>query len=150
MTRMALHGVLIAMLLPLGLVGKNAKPFSPATLKGTCIWQSVAYSTTSGDQQAIGPATILASVDFDGNGAVTIDYDVNRNGTYSSTGAIPGSYSVDSTGHGSFTFTSPSSGYELTYDFRVSPSGQVLYTIVQSYGGLIETPRVAAGSCTFH
>ena len=149
MRRIIFLGVLTAALLPLGLGTTNARTFSAANLRGTCIWQSVAYPTSSGDQVAAGPTTILASVNFDGNGAMTLDYDVNINGAYSSSGAVQGFYSVDPTGHGSFTFTSPDSGTVLTYDFRVSSTGHTIYTIVQSYGGQIVTPRVSAGTCSF-
>jgi len=153
MRRKFFLGMLTAALLPLGLGNANARTFSDASLKGTCIWQSVAYPTTSGDQQQepAGPTSILASVTFDGRGALTLDFDVNLNGTYTSTDAVPGTYSVDSKGHGSFTFTSPSSLTTLTYDFRVSSTGHTLYTIVQSYGGPsgTPTPRVSSGSCSF-
>ena len=149
MKRKIFLGVLTAALLPLGLGNTNARTFSAANLRGTCIWQSVAYPTSSGDQVAAGPTTILASVNFDGNGAMTLDYDVNINGSYFSTDAVPGLYSVDPTGHGNFTFTSPDSGTVLTYDIRVSSTGHTLYTIVQSYGGQTVTPRVSAGTCSF-
>jgi len=73
--------MLTAALLPLGLGNANAKTFSVASLKGTCIWRSVSVPTSSGDKEAAGPTTILASVRFDGNGALTLDYDVKINGT---------------------------------------------------------------------
>ncbi len=149
MRRIIFLGVLTAVLLPLGLGKTNARTFSAANLRGTCIWHSVAYPTTTGNQQGAGPTTILASVTFDGNGGMTLDYDVNINGSYFSTDAVLGFYSVDPNGHGSFTFTSPDSGTVLTYDFRVSPTGHTLYTIVQTYGGQVVTPRVSAGSCSF-
>lgn len=149
MKKIILLGVLTAALPALGLGNTNARTFSVASVKGTCIWQSVAYPTSSGDQEAAGPTTILASVNFDGNGGLTLDFDVNVNGTYSSTDAVSGFYSVDSKGHGSFTFTSPASGSVLTYDFRVSSTGHTIYTIVQSYGGRVVTPRVSAGTCSF-
>ena len=128
---------------------RDHREFSVANLRGTCIWQSVGFPTSSGDQKAAGPTTVLASVNFDGKGAMTLDYDANINGTYSSTNAVPGVYSVDSTGHGSFTFTSPPTGNVLTYDFRVSSTGHTIYTMVQSYGGQIVTPRVSSGACSF-
>ena len=149
MKRIIFLGVLAAALLPLGQGTTNARTFSAANIRGTCIWQSVAYPTTSGGQQAAGPTTILASVNFDGNGAMTLDYDVNINGSYFSSKAVPGFYSVDPTGHGSFTFTSPDSGIVLTYDFRVSSTGHTIYTIVQTYGGQSLTSRVSAGTCSF-
>lgn len=136
-------------LLPLGLGNANARTFSAASLKGTCIWQSVSIPTSSGDAEAAGPATILASVHFNGDGALTFDYDVNINGTFTSTDAVPGTYSVDSSGHGNFTFTSPASANILTYDFRLSSNRHTLYTIVQTYAGRSVTPRVAYGTCTF-
>jgi len=142
-------GVLSAALLPFGLSTTNARTPSVASLRGTCIWQEVKFPTTSGDQQAVGPATILAAMHFDGSGTMTMDYDVNINGAYSSTDAVPGSYSVDSTGHGSFAFTSPASGYIRTYDFRISPSGHTIYSIAQSDGVGTVSQRVSAGSCVF-
>ena len=50
MRRKFFLGMLTAALLPLGLGNANARTFSDASLRGTCIWQSVAYPTTSGDQ----------------------------------------------------------------------------------------------------
>lgn len=78
-----------------------------------------------------------------------MDYDANINGYYSSTNGVPGSYSVDSTGHGNFTFTSPASGYVRTYDFRVSPNGNTIYTMAQTDGVAIPAERISTGSCTF-
>jgi hypothetical protein len=141
--------VLTEALLLLGLGNTNARTFSVASVKGTCIWQEVKYPTTSGDQQGVGPASILASINFDGSGAMTLDYDVNINGTYSSMNGVPGFYSVDSTGHGSFTFTSPASGFVRTYDFRLSSTGHTIYTIAQSDGVGSVAQRVSAGSCSF-
>ena len=147
--------VLTAALLPLGLRNTRARASSVPSLKGTCIWQEFKYPTTTGDTAAAGPATILASVHFDGSGALTMDYDANINGTYSSTNGklIPGSYSVDSTGHGSFWFLSPASLYVRTYDFRVSPNGNTLYTMAKYDGTSADnsapTQRVSTGSCTF-
>jgi hypothetical protein len=149
MRRKFILGMLTAALLPLGLGNANARTFSDASLKGTCIWQSVAFPTSSGDQVAAGPTSILASVTFDGHGALTLDFDVNINGSYTSTDAVSGFYSVDSKGHGSFTFTSPPSGNTLTYDFRISSTGHTIYTMVQSYGGKTLTPRISYGSCSF-
>jgi hypothetical protein len=142
-------GALGAILVPFGLSTTNARTPSVASLKGTWIWQEIKYPTTSGDQVGAGPAAILASVHFDGTGEMIMDYDVNINGTYSSTNAVPGSYSVDLNGHGSFSFTSPASGYLRTYDFRVSPSGDTLYTIAQSDGTGSVTQRLSVGACTF-
>jgi hypothetical protein len=141
--------VLCAALLPLGCSNTNAQAFSVASLKGTCVWQEVKYPTTSGDQSAVGPTTILASVTFNGNGAMTLDYDANVNGTYTSTNGVQGTYSVDATGHGSFGFMSPATGIVRTYDFRVSSTGHTIYTIAQADGGLSVTQRVSAGSCRF-
>ncbi len=70
-------------------------------------------------------------------------------GTYTSTNGVPGSYSVDSTGHGSFAFTCPTSGFVRTYDFWVSPGGHTVYTIAQTDGGLGAGQRVSAGICKF-
>lgn len=123
--------VLSAVLLPLGLRNTKARTHSLPNLRGTCIWQEFKYPTTSGDQQGVGPATVLASIHFDGSGALTMDYDANINGTWSSTNGVQGSYSVDSTGHGSFSFLSPASGYVRTYDFRVSPNGNTIYTMAK-------------------
>jgi hypothetical protein len=142
-------GVLSAALLPFGLSNTNARTPSVAGLRGTCIWQEVKFPTTSGDQLGAGPATILALVHFNGNGAMLMDYDTNINGTYSSTNAVQGFYSVDSTGHGNFTFTSPASGYVRTYDFRESANGRTIYTIAQSDGLGTVAQRVSAGACSF-
>lgn len=142
-------GALFALLAPLQLPTTHARTFSAASLRGACIWQEVKYPTTVGDQDAAGPATILASVNFDGNGAFTMDYDANINGTYSSTNSVSGVYSVDPTGHGSFMFTSPASGYVRTYDFRLSPNGRTIYSIAQSDGVSSVAERVSAGTCTF-
>ena len=144
-----LLGVLTAAMLPFGLQNTTGRRFSAATLKGTCIWQEVKYPTTSGEEQGLGPATILASVHFDGSGGMTMDYDANVNGTYSSTNGASGSYSIDSTGHGRFTFTSPATSIVRTYDFRISSNGRALYTIAEADGGLSVTQRVSAGSCRF-
>jgi len=139
--------VLSALLAPLGLNNTNAGTPSVPNLRGTCIWQEVKIPTS--DQLGVGPATILAYIHFGENGALTMDYDVNINGTYSSTNGVQGSYAVDSTGHGSFTFTSPASLYVRTYDFRVSADGHTIYTIAQSDDTGSVTQRVSAGSCTF-
>jgi len=141
--------VLTVALLLLGLGNTNARRPSVPNLRGSCIWQEVKFPTTSGEQQGVGPATILASIHFDGSGALTMDYDVNINGTYSSTNGVPGLYSVDPTGHGSFSFTSPASGYVRTYDFRVNSTAHTIYTIAQSDGVGSVAQRVSAGSCTF-
>lgn len=139
--------VLGAALLPLGLSKTSAKTPSVPNLRGTCIWQEVKFPTS--DQLGEGPATILASIHFGESGAMTMDYDVNLNGTYSSTNGVQGFYSIDSTGHGSFTFTSPASLYVRSYDFRVSADGHTIYTIAQSDGTGSVTQRVSAGSCIF-
>ncbi len=139
--------VLSAVLVPLGLSKTNARTPSVPNLRGTCIWQEVKIPTS--DQLSAGPATVLASVHFGESGALTMDYDANINGTYSSTNGVQGSYFVDSTGHGSFMFTSPASGYVRTYDFRVSADGHTIYTIAQTDGTGNVTQRVSAGSCTF-
>lgn len=142
-------GALCAVLTPLQLSNTQGRAFSIANIKGTCIWQEVKYPTTIGDQQGDGPATVLASINFDGNGSMTMDYDANVNGTYSSTNGVSGSYSVDPTGHGSFMFTSPASGYVRTYDFRLSPNGRTIYTMAQSDGISSVAQRISAGSCSF-
>jgi hypothetical protein len=141
--------VLTVALLLLGLGNTNARTPSVPNLRGTCIWQEVKFPTTSGEQQGVGPATILASIHFNGSGAITMDYDTNINGTYSSTNGVSGSYSVDLTGHGSFSFTSPASGFVRTYDFRVSPNGNTIYTMAQSDGLGSVAQRISTGSCTF-
>lgn len=145
--------VLSAVPLPLGLSNTKARTPSLPNLRGTCIWQEFKYPTTSSDQQSLGPASVLASIRFDGSGALTMDYDANVNGSYSSTNGVSGSYSVDSTGHGSFSFLSPATSYFRTYDFRVSPNGNTLYTMAKQDGTSIDdlgpTQRVSMGSCTF-
>jgi hypothetical protein len=136
-----------AVLVPLRLSNTSARTPSVPNLRGTCIWQEIKIPTS--DQLGVGPATILASIHFGEGGAMTMDYEVNINGTYSSTNGVEGSYSVDSTGHGSFMFTSPASGYIRTYDFRVSTDGHTIYTIAQSDRTGSVTQRVSAGTCTF-
>ena len=139
--------VLSVVLLPLGLRNTNARTPSGPNLRGTCIWQEVKFPTS--DQLGMGPTTILASVHFGERGAMTMDYDVNINGTYSSTNGVQGFYTIDSTGHGSFSFTSPASLYVRTYDFRVSADGHTMYTIAESDGTGNVSQRVSAGSCIF-
>jgi hypothetical protein len=144
-------GVLAAALLPFGLSNTKARTPAFPNLRGTCTWQEFKYPTTS--DEGLGPASILASIHFDGSGALTMDYDTNVNGTYSSTNGVAGSYSVDSTGHGSFSFTSPATSYFRIYDFRVSPNGNTIYTMAKQDGtsanNLGPTQRVSAGSCIF-
>ena len=142
-------GVLSVFLVPFALKNTDAKTPSAVNVKGTCIWQEVKYPTTSGEAADVGPATIVASLNFDGNGGIMMDYDVNIDGTYTSTNGVPGSYSVDPTGHGTFTFMSPASNIIRTYDFRVSPNGHSIYTIAQSDGGFAVTQRVSFGTCSF-
>jgi hypothetical protein len=149
MRRMLLLGVLAATLLMLGLRNTTPRKFSTASLKGACIWQANAYPTTSGDQESAGPVNILASMTFDGNGHLMLDYDVNINGVYSSHNGASGVYDVDPTGHGSFNYTSPASGTRLTYDFRLSSTGRTMYTIIKSYNDRDVSPRVDAGTCRF-
>lgn len=149
MTRIFFLGVLAVALLPLGLRETTNRRFSVASLKGTCIWQANAYPTTSGEEESAGPVNILASITFDGNGQLKLSYDVNINGAYTSHDGVPGVYSVDPTGHGSFSYTSPASGTRLTYDFRVSSTGHVIHTIIQSYNDRPLSPRVDAGTCNF-
>jgi hypothetical protein len=145
--------VLSAVLVPLELSKTNASTPSVPNLRGTCIWQEFKYPTTISDQQGLGPASVLASIHFGESGAMTMDYDANVNGIYSSTNGVSGSYSVDSTGHGSFSFLSPATTYFRTYDFRVSPNGHTIYTMAKqdgtSIGDLGPTQRVSTGSCTF-
>ena len=146
-------GVLTAALLPFGMSNTKARTPSLPNLRGTCIWQEFKYPTTSSEQQSLGPASVLASVHFNGSGALTMDYDANINGTWSLTNGVQGSYSVDSSGHGSFSFMSPASGYVRTYDFRVNPNGNTIYTMAKQDGtsadNLGPTQRVSTGSCTF-
>jgi len=139
--------VLSMVLLPLGFSNSNARTPSVPTLRGTCLWQEVKFPTST--QLAGGPATILALIHFGDGGAMTMDYDVNIDGTYSSTNGVQGFYDIDSGGHGFFTFTSPASLYVRTYDFRVSADGRTMYTIAQSDGTGPTTQRVSAGSCIF-
>jgi hypothetical protein len=149
MRRMLLLGLPAATLLLVGLNNAGTRNFSAASLKGTCIWQANAYPTTSGDLESAGPVNILASINFDGNGQLKLDYDVNINGVYSSHNGVPGVYDVDPTGHGSFSYTSPASGTSLTYDFRLSSTGRTMYTIIKSYNERDASPRVDAGMCRF-
>lgn len=144
-----LLGALIATLLPIGLQNTPGKRFSTASLKGACIWQEVKYPTTTSAEQGLGPATILATIHFDGYGGMKMDYDVNIDGTYTSTNGVQGIYTVDSIGHGSFSFTSPASGVERAYDFRMSRDGHTIYTIAKSDGDMGVSQRVSLGSCRF-
>ena len=119
-------------------------------LKGSCVWQSVSYDTTSGATTNSGPSTQLASLTFDGHGGMEIGtYDVNINGTFSSSSSIQGSYTVDSSGHGSFTFTSPASGRTLVYDFFLTRKSKSLKTMLQSDNNPPPLPRVSGGECRF-
>ena len=148
-----LLSALAAALVPMGLQNSPGRRFSDASLKGTCIWQEVKFPTTASQAQGLGPAAILAAIHFDGDGTMTMDYDVNVDGTYTSTNGVPGTYSVDSTGHGTFGFTSPATTFVRTYDFRVSANGHTIYTIAKSdapsdneFG---PSQRVSAGTCKF-
>lgn len=144
-----LLGALTAALLPIGMQNISGRRFSEAGLKGTCIWQEIKFPTTSSSAQGLGPATILASLHFNGSGILTMDYDVNIDGTYTSTNNVQGTYSLDLTGHGTFAFTSPASGVIRTYDFRVSKDGGTIYTIAKADAGLDVSQRVSIGTCKF-
>ena len=61
---------------------------------------------------------------------------------------MPGSYSIDSADQGSFTITSPASGYVRTYDFRVSPNGNTIYTIAQIRSRLVTANHLCSSFCT--
>lgn len=146
--------VLSVVLVPFGLSNTKATSPSVPNLTGTCIWQEFKFPTTSGEGSkppgtSVGPATVMASIYFNGNGTLTMDYDANINGIYSSTNGVRGTYFVDSTGHGSFSFLSPASGYLRTYDIRVSPNGKTIYTMAQTDGVTIPAQRISTGTCTF-
>lgn len=142
-------GLLATGLVTLGLHGAGERRFSVASIRGTCIWQSAAYPTTSGSEEFAGPSAKLSAITFDGNGKFTMDYDLNLDGKFSSSNGVPGVYSVDSNGHGHFTYTSPASNKTLTFDFRMSRNGQVMHTMTESYSARTETPRVDSGTCSF-
>ena len=123
--------------------------FSLSSLNGTCVWQATFLPTTSGDSINAGPAAVLATLTFDGNGHVTFSYDANINGTFTSTAVVNGTYTVDSSGHGSLSYVSPASGANQTYVFHVSPHGKTIQTIISSYNGQPLAPRVSTGVCRF-
>lgn len=144
------------LLIAAAMVGISAVPAmafrssQASKLKGTCIWQSVSYETTSGAAVSAGPVTTLAQLTFDGHGSLAIEnYDVNNNGTFGSTTSIQGAYQVDSSGHGSFTYTSPISGRTLTFDFLLTPMHKAIKVMLQSDQNQPPLPRVASGECRF-
>lgn len=151
MKAILLIGVLTAALFPVGLQYQDhpkGKPFSDSSLRGSCVWENIAYATTGSDA---GPTTILGKLNFDGNGHMDVAYDANVNGTMESDD-VAGEYSIGANGHGEFTFTTSGEAgpvYTLTYDIWLSPKGHVLYTMVKTYSGLTVTPRVSVGSCNF-
>ena len=141
------------MLLLFCLIAKSvamADDSSLRMLKGKCVWQSVSYETTSGASSSAGPVTSLAQFTFDGKGNLTIgEYDVSTNGTFASASGVKGTYQVDSTGHGTFSFTSPISGRSLVFDFLLTPKHKALKTMLQSDNNPPPLPRVASGECRF-
>ena len=132
-------------------IASNARAESPLhRLKGTCIWQSVSYATTTGAAANAGPVTSLAEFTFDGHGNLTVgDYDVSTNGTFGSASSFQGTYQIDADGHGSMTFTSPISGRTLTFDFFLTPNRKALKTMLQSDNNPPPLPRVSSGECRF-
>ncbi len=119
-------------------------------LRGTCVWQSVSYPTTSGAAANAGPVTNMAQLTFDGQGNLAIaNYDVNINGTFFSNASVQGSYQIDSSNHGSFTFTSPVSGRVFVFDFFLTPKRKALKIMLQSDNNPPPLPRVASGECRF-
>ncbi|HLH75441.1 MAG TPA: hypothetical protein VKV28_01420 [Candidatus Binataceae bacterium] len=147
MRRMIGLGVLAAILMASS--GAGSAAYSVASLNGTCLWDTLFYPTSAGIQNDAGPAAVLAPLTFDGAGHLSFTYDINLNGTFSSTANVNGTYTIDATGHGSLSYNSPATGKDLIFDFRISPNGHVLRTIFESYGGEPATPRVGAGVCTF-
>jgi hypothetical protein len=122
----------------------------PRRLRGSCVWQSVSYETTSGASSSAGPVTVLAQFTFDGKGKLLINnYDVNTNGTFASSGAFEGTYQIDSSGHGSFTYTSPISARTITFDFFQTPNRKAIRTMLQSDNNPPPVPRVSSGECRF-
>lgn len=150
MKRILRRGALVAALLIAVPGAGAASSYSVASLNGTCVWQGIYYPTTGGDQVQAGPATILAPLTFDGAGHLTVNYDSNVNGTFTSASVVSGTYTVDATGHGSFTYLSPATGTQVVYDFRISPHGHLIRTILQSnVSGPVST-RVSDGICSFN
>ncbi|HLH75442.1 MAG TPA: hypothetical protein VKV28_01425 [Candidatus Binataceae bacterium] len=120
-----------------------------ASLNGPCVWQGLYYPTTSGDQVKAGPVSVVALLNFDGNGNMSLDYDANVNGTFSATPNAQGTYQVDPNGHGTFYYTSPASGHTLVFDFFITPQGHALRTMLRSYVGMAQALRVGNGICRF-
>jgi hypothetical protein len=145
--RIILPGALLVLLLTSS--GASSAAYSVASLNGTCLWDSLFYPTSSGIQNNAGPAAVLAPLSFDGAGHLSFTYDINLNGTFSSTANVRGTYTVDATGRGTLSYNSPATGKDLVFDFRISPHGHVIRTIFETYGGQPATPRVGTGVCTF-
>jgi hypothetical protein len=143
--------LLIALIITaVGYTPATAAETHQRTLRGTCVWQSVSYETTSGASSSAGPVTVLAQFTFDGHGGLLINnYDVNQNGTFSSSGAFSGTYQIDPSGHGTFTYTSPISGRTLLFDFFETPAGKAIRTMLQSDNNSPPLPRVSSGECRF-
>lgn len=131
---------------------RTANAFSNASLNGVCTWSTVAVQTTSGAATTppAGPLTVLARITFNGKGSFKMDYDVAKNGTFSRHLGVPGTYSVDVGGHGTFNFISPTSGNAIGIDFYISPLGDALDTQYATYGTTVPEPRIGTGRCVFH
>jgi len=130
--------------------GGAASTFSLASLNGTCVWQVLAITTTSGVQANTGPATTLSEATFDGAGHVTIEYDVNLDGTFTATPApISGTYTVEANGHGTLLYINPSTGNTVDSDFFITPLGKAILTQTQGFNAQAVTPRVSNGTCIF-
>ncbi|HLH75440.1 MAG TPA: hypothetical protein VKV28_01415 [Candidatus Binataceae bacterium] len=150
MLRGLMHSAIIAAaILWLG-KGGATPTFSLASLNGTCIWQVEAITTTSGVQAGTGPATTLSEATFDGAGHVTIQHDVNLDGTFTSTPApIAGTYTVDPNGHGTLLYVNPSTANTVDSDFFITPLGKAILTQTRGFNTQTVTPRVSNGTCIF-
>lgn len=129
--------------------GAHSAGFSAASLDGSCIWQILAVPTTSGGQAQAGPVTTLSWATFDGAGHVALDYDLNLNGTFSSSITVNGTYTVEANGHGSILYTNPVSGNVVDSDFFITPLGQAILTQTRAFNANAVTPRVSNGTCVF-
>ena len=125
--------------------------FTNKILRGTCIWQSTGFVTTSGAAHGAGPATGVHRLTFDGRGHLKVDSDTNIDGTFDRETGLTGTYQLDpdGSGHGTFSYFSPAVGTSIIVDFYLTPRGTAIRTIFQSYADERVSQRVVAGACRF-